>query len=281
MNYKIIKNFLNSKDCENLIKEAQTKSSFQNYQKIHNNRFFLTCSNVEFSNLCNKSDNWRELEKKLASEDFFEFCCETLNLNKNNFKIFNYFKNTKKNKFQKKIEKIGFAQLKNLNTSTIIKFTFIRSIRRFLRKIKFSKFFFPLKRPIELLYDYSVAGDGYTREIHRDSDSRIIVFLIYLNTLEAGTKGGNLEIFKLKNKVGQNNSAKPSRDECEIIDDIVPEAGKLVIFQNGDDSFHSVSKIEKAQNKRHFIYGGFTLLNGKNPYITNKSILKTEFHLYE
>ena len=74
MNYKIIKNFLNSKDCENLIKEAQTKSSFQNYQKIHNNRFFLTCSNVEFSNLCNKSDNWRELEKKLASEDFFEFC---------------------------------------------------------------------------------------------------------------------------------------------------------------------------------------------------------------
>ena len=74
MNYKIIKNFLNSKDCENLIKEAQTKSSFQNYQKIHNNRFFLTCSNVEFSNLCNKSDNWRELEKKLASEDFFVFC---------------------------------------------------------------------------------------------------------------------------------------------------------------------------------------------------------------
>lgn len=281
MNYKIIKNFLNSKECENLIKEAQKKSSFDNYQKIHNNRFFLTCSNAEFRNLCTKSVNWRELEKKLASEDFFEFCCETLNLNKDKFKIFNYFKNTKKDDFQKKIERIGFNQLKNLNTSTIIKFTLIRSIRRFLRKIKFSKFFFPLKRPIELLYDYSVAGDGYTREIHRDSDSRLIVFLIYLNTLEAGTKGGNLEIFKLKNKIDQNNSAKPSRDECEIIDDVIPEAGKLVIFQNGDDSFHSVSKIEKAQNKRHFIYGGFTLLNGKNPYITNKSVLKTEFHLYE
>ncbi|MDC3043610.1 2OG-Fe(II) oxygenase [Candidatus Pelagibacter sp.] len=281
MNYKIIKNFLNSKECENLIKEAQKKSSFENYQKIHNNRFFLTCSNAEFRNLCTKSVNWRELEKKLASEDFFEFCCKTLNLNKDKFEIFNYFKNTKKDDFQKKIERIGFNQLKNLNTSTIIKFTLFRSIRRFLRKIKFSKFFFPLKKPIELLYDYSVAGDGYTREIHRDSDSRLIVFLIYLNTLEAGTKGGNLEIFKLKNKNDWNNSAKPSRDECEIIDDVIPEAGKLVIFQNGDDSFHSVSKIEKAQNKRHFIYGGFTLLNGKNPYITNKSVLKTEFHLYE
>ncbi|MDA9650313.1 2OG-Fe(II) oxygenase [Candidatus Pelagibacter sp.] len=281
MNYKIIKNFLNFKDCENLIKEAQKKSSYNNYQKIHNNRSFLTCSNVEFNNLCNKSDHWRELEQKLVSEDFFEFCCETLNLNKNKFKIFNHFKNKKKNEFQKKIEKIGLSQLKNLNTSTIIKFTLIRLIRRFLRKIKFSKFFSPLKRPIELLYDYSVAGNGYTREIHRDSDSRIIVFLIYLNTLEAGTKGGNLEIFKLKNKVDKNSSAKPSRDECEIIDDISPEAGKLVIFQNKDDSFHSVSKIEKAKNKRHFIYGGFTLLNGKNPYIINNSVLKTEFHLYE
>ena len=107
MNYKIIKNFLNSKDCENLIKEAQTKSSFQNYQKIHNNRFFLTCSNVEFSNLCNKSDNWRELEKKnLFQKISFEFCCETLNLNKNNFKIFNYFKKYKKMNFKKKLKKL-------------------------------------------------------------------------------------------------------------------------------------------------------------------------------
>ena len=46
MNYKIIKNFLNSKDCENLIKEAQKKSNFENYQKIHNNRFFLTHRNL-------------------------------------------------------------------------------------------------------------------------------------------------------------------------------------------------------------------------------------------
>ena len=181
---------------------------------------------------------------------------------------------------KKKIKKIGLSQLKNLNTGTIIKFTLIRLIKRILKTIKFSKFFFPIKRPTELLYDYSVAGNGYAREIHRDSDSRIIVFILYLNSLEEGTNGGNLEIFKLKNKVVKNNSAKPSKEECDIIDDVSPY-GKLVIFQNGDDSFHSVSKIENAQSQRHFIYGGFTLLNGRNPYITNKSVLKTEFHLYE
>ena len=281
MNYKIIKNFLNNHDSENLIKDAQSNSDFVNYQKIHNNRFFLTCSNIEFVNLCNKSEAWKKLEQKLASEDFFKFCCDTLNLDNNKFQISNYFKNKENKTYQKKIEKVGFSQIKSLNTSTIVKFTFIRFLKRIFRKIKFSKIFFPFKKPVELLYDYSVAGNGYTREIHRDSDNRIIVFLLYLNTLEEGTKGGNLEIFKLKNKMSKSSSAKPSKDECDNIENVSPEAGKLVIFQNGDDSFHSVSKIENAPNKRHFIYGGFTLLNGKNPYITNNSVLKTEFHLYE
>ena len=159
----------------------------------------------------------------------------------------------KKNEFEKKIKKIGLSQLKNLNTGTIIKFTLIRLIKRILKTIKFSKFFFPIKRPTELLYDYSVAGNGYAREIHRDSDSRIIVFILYLNSLEEGTNGGNLEIFKLKNKVVKNNSAKPSKEECDIIDDVSPGSRKVGNFQNGDDSFHSVSKIENAQSQRHFI----------------------------
>ena len=96
MNYKIIKNFLNSKECENLIKEAQENSNLNNYQKMHNNRFSLACSNIEFNNLCNQSETWNKLEQKLASENFFKFCCDTLNLDKNEFKIFNYFKNKEK-----------------------------------------------------------------------------------------------------------------------------------------------------------------------------------------
>ena len=49
------------------------------------------------------------------------------------------------------------------------------------------------KRRLTLLYDYSVSNEGYEREIHRDSDSRVIVFLLYLSSIEDDI-GGNLEI---------------------------------------------------------------------------------------
>ena len=70
MNYKIIKNFLNSKECENLIKEAQENSNLNNYQKMHNNRFSLACSNIEFNNLCNQSETWNKLEQNLLQRIF-------------------------------------------------------------------------------------------------------------------------------------------------------------------------------------------------------------------
>ena len=34
-----------------------------------------------------------------------------------------------------------------------------------------------------MLWNYAKAGNGYSIEIHRDSDSRLIVFLLYLNEL--------------------------------------------------------------------------------------------------
>ena len=52
------------------------------------------------------------------------------------------------------------------------------------------------KSSVELLYDYSVSGKSYNREIHRDSDSRLIVFLLYLNEFDEKEKGGNLIFLK-------------------------------------------------------------------------------------
>ena len=47
---------------------------------------------------------------------------------------------------------------------------------------------------MELLYDYSISPNGYFREIHRDSDARTIVFLIYLNDLSSEGTGGDLKL---------------------------------------------------------------------------------------
>ena len=70
------------------------------------------------------------------------------------------------------------------------------------------------------------------------------------------------------------------------------KSGKIRILTIGDsqvealqvdnnESFHGVEEMKNHSEYRHFIYGGFTLLNNKNPYITNKSSVDTEFHLYE
>ena len=46
-------------------------------------------------------------------------------------------------------------------------------------------------------------------------------------------------------------------------------------------SFHGVEKMKNHSQFREFIYGGFTLLNKKNPYIDKNNKVATEFHLYD
>ena len=106
-----------------------------------------------------------------------------------------------------------------------------------------------------------------------------MVFLLYLNSLPKESEGGNLDIYKLVKK--DSDLVRPSYDSCEKIDSIKPEAGKLLVFRNGEDSYHAVSCMKNHNEFRHFIYGGFTFLSEKNPYIKNESKLDTDFHIYE
>ena len=280
MNFKIINNYVDPEECKNLLKDAELHSNLDNYEMMHGNRRYLMCSSLEFYNLCNNSESWSKLQEKLSSQEFFDYCCSELNLDSNKFVIKNHFKQFKLNEHEKLFKSISNKKTKLLNNKTLIKFILYRIYKRIIRKIKYSKIFYLKKKPVELLYDYSIAGDGYKREIHRDSDNRVIVFLLYLNKMDQNSVGGNLEIFKLKKEV-ENPPALPNKEECEIIKSIVPEPGKLIIFENNNLSYHNVSKIENSKSSRNFIYGSFTILQGKNTLITTKSKLNTEFFLYE
>ena len=59
------------------------------------------------------------------------------------------------------------------------------------------------------------------KEIHRDSDSRTIVFLLYLNKLSDQGEGGDLELYKYNN----NQNKIPSRPK---------------------ERLHSIEKFKKA-----------------------------------
>ena len=74
------------------------------------------------------------------------------------------------------------------------------------------KFLFKKKTNLELLFDFSISQKGYKREIHRDSDSRKIVFLIYLNSFKNNGEGGNLNLHELINKDKKHIPTQP-KDE--------------------------------------------------------------------
>lgn len=281
MKYFSIDNFINKDLCEKLIKSSDIHNFSKNKTLIHGQRQFISSSDEEFHNLLNNSNEWKDLEKKINSPKFLEFCLDKLELNNKKFSLVNFFNYKNLTHIQKLYKKISSTKNKLIPTKTLIKYSILRIYRDLFRKIKFSKLFYPNKSAVELLYDYSKAGNGYSREIHRDSDNRLIVFILYLNAPSKSDNhvGGDFDIYKLIN--GEKNIAQPDRKNCEKIENIKPEPGKLIVFLNESESFHGVEEMKNHSDYRYFIYGSFTLLNQKNPYIDNKSKLPTEFHLYD
>lgn len=279
MQYFEINNFLDKKTCENLIIDYKQYSKNKKNVRIHDSRDFLSSSDENFKMLCESSLNWNNLYKKINSTDFLNLCLKKLNLEKDRdkFYITSFFNSRKKDQTYLKYKSMGKTEIKKINDKALLKYTLYRLYRSLLRKIKFSRIFNFKKKPLEILFDVSKAGNGYKREIHRDSDNRFIVFLIYINNLDqnSNSSGGNFDIYH--NEQNYNEFKK----NLKKIKSIKPEAGKLIAFLNEDQSFHAVDEMKNFEEYRYFLYGSFTFLNNENPYIKFKTKSKTEFHLYE
>ena len=277
MSYQIIKNFLSVDECKNLLKDAE-KVERSRYEKTHDfKRETLSSGSIELSKLIEKSINWNNLNKKINSQKFLDQLCEKLQIKKE-FNLKQFFGNyDKNNKFHLAYKKIGLNQITGVETLTLLKYLIYRIYRSLLRSIKFFRFN-NNKMPIELLYDFSKAYNGYENKIHRDTDFRVIIILIYLNELDTTSSGGELKIFK---NISKTLKQYPDEKEIELVEEIKPEPGKMVVMLNNYEFFHSTKKLEKLNGSRNFIYGGFTLLSGKNPYLKHHSSTKSAFHHYD
>ena len=114
---------------------------------------------------------------------------------------------------------------------------------------------------INLDMDFSASKNGYYREPHRDRDTRIINFLIYLNSIPK-KKGGCLEIFSTKSNWGgktKNFPRFPKKNKIEIKKKFQPKIGQTIFFLSSPNSYHGVSKFISKKNKRIFIYGSYSL----------------------
>ena len=266
VNYHIEDNFLSEQQCRDLIKDSEKNIDISDFIKIHANRKILNSGSLGFEKLTKNSSSWDKFKNKLESRDFFEFTCKKLDIDASKFKTEKYFNliNNTNRILKQKTEK----KMKEFNNLSLIKVIAQRYQRDLVRYLKFTKLL-NRRKAVELLYDYSISGKSYNREIHRDSDNRLVVFLIYLNELNGNEEGGNLIFYE-----------KEQENFKEVIK-IEPSVGKLVLFENNDTALHAVDPIKQKDTVRHFIYGAFTILSGENPLLNSTYKSKTDFYFYE
>ncbi|MBR52126.1 MAG: hypothetical protein CMD58_06400 [Gammaproteobacteria bacterium] len=283
MKYKIIDNFIDENFCSKLVSNSkELENQIFNENIIHGGRNFISSTSDDFSKLQYSSESWDSFSKYLESREFAEFIFSKLGMKINSFEIVNLYKAKNSFSFIKEKKKFNSKKINLLSSKRILWFIFMRFLHRAYLNLKLSRFFFTKKNPIELLYDFSIAQNGYSLPIHRDTDARIVIFLIYLNDVSEGSEGGNFNIYKLKT-TKNFFPPSPNLSDCNLIKSITPKAGRAIFLDGSMDSYHSVDKMINHKNRRYFIYGSFTSLLNKNNLIdynkTNK--FNTEFNLYE
>jgi hypothetical protein len=276
-----VDNFVASLDCDELILDLDRYVRWTDIANIHNGRLSLPNSDPIFQELLEKSQRWVNFYKKIYSTEFLQWVESKFEKNNEVCKLsFDPVLSKKRPEWIKKITSGSSTPLKFCSIKKIFFYLIARIIfKPFLSIRLWPKKIITGNIPVDLLFDVSKANQGYAREIHRDSDSRLYVFLIYFNDLENSNAGGDLLLYKyLREKIP---NAQPAESDCELIQKVSPKKGRLVVFKNDDFAFHAVSQMQKSAGYRYFCYGGFTSLLGVNPFI-NESALNfgTAFHEY-
>ena len=76
--------------------------------------------------------------------------------------------------------------------------------------------------------DFSKSEFGYFRKAHRDRETRVISFLIYLNTIDEN-QGGSFEVYKSEN--GKKDLGRfPDALHVKKTHSFPPKAGQLLFF---------------------------------------------------
>ncbi len=228
-----IDNFLEEKDCNKLFKEIYAFESYDDL--VMNGRMRVNKGSKNFDDYLKNSPNLLNLYQILNNKNLFDEMKEKLS------------KINSENSWTPQLDEYIFSK-SNYGEQEFNLFKYLR------KSWLISKLF---KKTVNLDIDFSRSKKGYFRKPHRDRDTRIISFLLYLNTIEKNL-GGEFEIYKLKEGVKKFNRF-PQDQDVDIIDKFSPKAGQFFIFISSPDSYHGVSKFLSESKDRVFIYGSYSL----------------------
>ena len=155
-----VDNFLNHDDCKKIFDEISLINNYDDL--VMNGRYRVNKGSKNFHEYLKKFRNLSNLYDILNNENYYKLMRERLDFVKSN------------NTWKPEIERFKYSK-KNFGEQ---KFNLIKIFRR---SSIISKFF---EKTVNLDIDFSTSKKGYFRKAHRDRDTRIVSFLLYLNTID-------------------------------------------------------------------------------------------------
>jgi hypothetical protein len=236
-------------------------------------RRLLNNENPDFYKFLNSNEIWKNVYKYLNSFELyrelisrFSEYIEKYGPN-NDFNNLNYVEDyyLNKSKFYGKYFEISSKDVCNSSSKellyTILKRKMIQCTslsERFERRIF-------KKNRVAFNMDISAAREGYSREIHRDSDGRVLVILVFLDDYE-GSIGGDFLTYRNKDVDSipfDQMPAQPNERDVQIAKRYKPKKNTGIIFLSTPNSYHGVEMIEYSKDWRKFFYGAYTCIDNK------------------
>ena len=297
----VVDNFISDSLCEQLILDStKSDNGTQAHNKVHGGRLLTPWSSLAFSELLSISDTWRSFSQDfpvqvvdllrsntLETQEFLDksdlrSLSRTILLSIGKFRLSPLLLSPAHlRSYRMVLESLPIGRVGPLKLFFL---SIIRLLDEFFRLLKSSFLFFSNKKVLLPLFDYSYSNSGYSRSIHRDSDNRVYVVLLYLNDLDTPDIGGALELYSPSQNLPSNFDYPPrlSQSQAQLRYSIQPKAGRLIIFKNQYNSYHAVSPLAQSRSGRHFIYGGFSVPSSlyNNRDRLGPHSLPTEMFLY-
>ena len=233
--YIEINDFISKNYSSKLRNEILSYDGFDD--KVMVNRKRINKGSKNFEKIISNSGNINQIYEYLNDIKTFKKLYSLFDLKKSQWIITEKLNNFSKNNFGKQSD------------------SYYEKIIKFLAEKKI------LKTKINLDIDFSVSGKGYYRGPHRDRETRILNFLLYLNDFDKAD-GGDLKIFKYKKNQYSDQANYPRFPNNELVTETYstfPREGKLVVFLSTPNSYHAAGKFLPENKKRIFVYGSYSL----------------------
>lgn len=287
--------FLSESECKALVQAAEALRPESNSNQSHGGRFSIFSSSEDMAQLTNTCSHWQQLKEmiekgRLVDEllaSLHELPCQSEKfmaaIDQGDIRKETSVRSALPRIYPRKLRLKSRQEIRYSSAKVLAATIFFRALNFLLRHGLAISHIFLRKRVIVPLWDYSMAKNGYGREVHRDSDSRVVVFLIYLNEIGAEADGGGLTLYNSSVCEKKIWSPRPVAHDVSPLQTLKPKAGRLVIFLNTANAYHSVDTMNNSDRSRHFIYGGYTLLSSLGSIARKYSseAMPTEFNIYE